>query len=259
MANAFRRMMEQRAFRRDLVHWARRVEAMPAMTPAALARLRGHARQMRHQIDHAIHGADRLLLAREAIARAMALPPGTDWAWRPDPWAGPITPPGLAPAASPAAVAPATTLFHDGRLAELVLRQERNAASAAAAPFGLVIEVFGFDGSFASLTLDLPAGASAGLRLRHILRLDTLIECERPVDIFARLNIKHGPDVEQLLHRFRPEGTGTAQAIEFDLAPLRINERRIERLWIDLILERPAMNRIALRDVTASRLPRAEI
>ena len=47
--------------------------------------------------------------------------------------------------------------------------------------------------------------------------------------------------------------------VEFDLAYTKVNEKRVERLWVDLIFEGPEMNQIILRDVTLSRRPRAEL
>ena len=47
--------------------------------------------------------------------------------------------------------------------------------------------------------------------------------------------------------------------VEFDLTYTKINEKRVEKLWIDLIFEGPEMNQIILRDVTVSRRPRAEL
>lgn len=227
------------------------------MVNAFLRMMSRHGARMWPGRTGAIPKDDPVLPASAASARAMGLPAGTDWAWRPDPWARAITLPDPAPRVSPAPLAPGTTLFHDGERAGLALQQEANAATATTAPYGLVIEVSDFDGSFVSLSLDLPAGATDGLLLRHIIRLDALIESSRPLGAFARLNIKHGREVEQLPQAFRPDGS--ASVIEFDLAPLRIDERQIERLWIDLILEQPAMNRVTLREVIASRLPRAEI
>ena len=48
-------------------------------------------------------------------------------------------------------------------------------------------------------------------------------------------------------------------AAEFDLAYASINERRIEKAWVDLIFENPQMNQITLRDLTLSRRPRAQV
>ena len=47
--------------------------------------------------------------------------------------------------------------------------------------------------------------------------------------------------------------------MEFDLAYTRIDDRRVERIWVDLIFEGPEMNQIILRDVTVTRRPRAEL
>ena len=46
---------------------------------------------------------------------------------------------------------------------------------------------------------------------------------------------------------------------EFDLAYSNINEKRIEKAWLDLILEGPEMNRLAIWDMVLLRAPRADI
>ena len=47
--------------------------------------------------------------------------------------------------------------------------------------------------------------------------------------------------------------------VEFDLAYSKLNERRVEKMWIDLIFEGPEMNQITIRDLTFCRYPRADI
>jgi len=47
--------------------------------------------------------------------------------------------------------------------------------------------------------------------------------------------------------------------VEFDLAYSNINEKRVERAWVDLIFEGPQMNQVVLRDLTFSRRPRAQL
>jgi hypothetical protein len=86
--------------------------------------------------------------------------------------------------------------------------------------------------------------------------MDVIVEMEKPLEIFARLNIKHGPNVEQIVREL-PLNEEEVM-VEFDLAYSKINEKRVERLWVDLIFEGPEMNQIILRDVTFSRRPRAE-
>jgi len=119
------------------------------------------------------------------------------------------------------------------------------------------MDVFRFDGSFLSLVLELPPEVVEGLKLNHLIRLDAIVEMEKPLEIFARLNIKHGPNVEQVVREL-PLNEGEVK-VEFDLAYTKMNEKRVERIWVDLIFEGPEMNQVTLRDVTFSRRPRAEL
>lgn len=149
------------------------------------------------------------------------------------------------------------TLFHDCAQSELTLRQVRNSREADLAPYGLRMDVFNFDGSFLSLVLDMPEASVQGLQKRHLIRMDTIVEMEKPLEIFARLNIKHGPNTEQIVRELPLNETDCM--VEFDLAYSNLNEKRIERAWIDLIFENPQMSQVTLRDLTFSRSPRAEL
>jgi hypothetical protein len=184
-------------------------------------------------------------------------PLGSDWAWRPEAFHGPISPAGAAAVASKTPIGAEARIFHDCLRSELSVRQVRNTRAGDIAPFGLRLDVFRFDGNFLSLAIDLPGDAVAGLRRKHLVRLEATIETEAPLDIFARLNVRHGPNVEQLVREL-PLGTPDL-AVEFDLAYTGLNEKRVEKMWLDLIFEGPQMNRITLRDVTLSRRPRAAL
>jgi Family of unknown function (DUF6478) len=238
-------------------HWARAAEAATKMDVVALKALRSRARAVRREIDRVIHVAEHRL-AVPLIGPALPRQPlGTDWSWRPDLWQGPVSVIGAVAMASKAPVSTDVTLFHDCGRAELILRQIRNRNAGDLAPFGLSLEMFGFDGTFLSLAIDLPEAAVAGIGQRHLIRIEAQIETERPVVVFARLNIRVGPNVEQILRQMPP--AGPAQMAEFDLAYGRMDTKRIEKIWLDLIFEKPALNQITLRDVTVSRRPRAEI
>ena len=52
---------------------------------------------------------------------------------------------------------------------------------------------------------------------------------------------------------------GRDKVAEFDLAYADLNDKRIERAWVDLILNDASMTRIVIRDVVVSRRPRAEL
>jgi hypothetical protein len=47
--------------------------------------------------------------------------------------------------------------------------------------------------------------------------------------------------------------------VEFDLAYTKLNEKRVDSMWLDLIFEGPQMNQVTLRDLTLSRRPRADV
>lgn len=133
------------------------------------------------------------------------------------------------------------TLFHDCALSELTFRQIRNTREEDLAPFALRMDVFAFD----------------GLQRRHIVRVNTVIETEKLLEVFSRLNIKHGPNTEQLVLEL-PLGQEDVM-VEFDLGYFDINEKRVERMWLDLIFEGPEMNQITMSDITFCRYPRAEL
>ena len=257
MAGKIDALLDKLMHRRVQRRWGALAEQAPVMDLDTLRGLRGRARSIRREVDRVIHEAEHRLALPVIGSNAMRKPLGTDWLWRPTLWKGPIPVPGFSSVPGRAQVCDGATVFHDCRRSELTVRQIRNTRESDLAPFGFRMDVFRFDGSFLSLVLDLPPEAAHGLKLRHLIRLDVIVEMEKPLEIFARLNIKHGPNVEQIVREL-PLAEEEVM-VEFDLAYTKVNEKRVERLWVDLIFEGPEMNQIILRDVTLSRRPRAEL
>ncbi|MDQ2066884.1 DUF6478 family protein [Xinfangfangia sp. CPCC 101601] len=257
MPGRFDKLLDLLVFRRALARWRKSADRAPAMSLSALRTLRSRARQLRRELDRVIHTAEYRLALPVIGVTAIRKPMGTDWAWRPPLWRGQIPVPGFSTVPGRAAISEGVTIFHDCRRSELTVRQMRNTQEQDIAPFGFRMDVFRFDGSFLSLVLDLPAEAAEGLKLRHLIRVEAIVEMEKPLEIFARLNIKHGPNVEQIVREL-PLNEAEVM-VEFDLAYTKVNEKRVEKLWLDLIFEGPEMNQIILRDVTVSRRPRAEL
>ncbi len=243
--------------RRILARWIRAGQQVDRAALPDLRRQRDEARQLRARLDQLIQKADGRLVRPLIGSTRFPTPLGTDWSWRPDLWREPLARPELAPAPRKARMDGQVTLFHDCPLAEIALRQIRNRRDKDLAPFSLGVETFDFTGSFLSLSVELPMDGAAGLTRQHLVRVDALIETERPTQIFARLNIQHGPNTEQVLRAL--DLSAPAASVDFDLAHLTLNERRIEKLWLDLILERSAMNRVVLRDLTFCRHHRADL
>jgi hypothetical protein len=257
MAGRVRQWLDRLLHKRSMQRWRSMADHVKSLDLAMLSRLRSRARAMRRVLDAVIHEADHRLALPVIGSNVIRKPMGSDWWWRPMLWMGPISVPGIASVPGKALVCDGATLFHDCRRSELTFRQIRNTRETDIAPFGFRMDMFRFDGSFLSPVLDLPEEAARGLKLRHLIRMDVLVEVEKPLEIFARLNIKHGPNIEQIVRELPMMSEEVM--VEFDLAYTKINEKRVERLWLDLIFEGPEMNQITLRDVAFSRRPRAEL
>ena len=222
-----------------------------------MATLMRELRGLRSEADALLRAGERRMSAR---AGTMALPAQADWGWRPEPWSAALMPGVWAGVAGGTVLAPGVKLFHDCPLAEIAIRQERVADAGARAPYRLAMDVLGFEGSFLSLAIDLPAPGVAGLGPAHIVEVAALLRQERRAEVFARLNVRHGPNTETLVHEFDMSAApGGAVETSFDLGLEEINPRKVTHAWLDLIFEGPAMNAIALSDLTLTRRPRADI
>ncbi len=247
----------QRLYQKGLArYWARSAKAAATSKLSTLRGQQQKARTLRRHLNQLIAVSESRLALPLIGSNAFHKPHGTDWAWRPNLWRRPLARVGISSAVKRESLGEEVTLFHDCRVSELTLRQIRNTLEADLAPFGVRMDVFRFDGSFLSLVIELPDEAVHGLNRTHLIRLDTIVELENPLEIFARLNIKHGPNTEQIVRELPLDGKEIM--VEFDLAYSKLNEKRVEKAWIDLIFEGPEMNQVILRDVTVSRRPRAE-
>ena len=251
------RYIEKRANALSIRRWRRLATQAEGIELGLLRRLRGQARELRWHLDRFLFVAEGRLALPLIGSNAMQLPLFTDWSHRPEIWRGPITPQGASAVPSKTAIGNEATLFHDCRVSELTFRQVRNTYEEDLAPFGLRLDVFQFDGSFLSLSVNMPDDAVKGLTKRHLLRLDCAVDLESPLEIFARLNIKHGPNHEQVVREIPLHSEDVF--VEFDLAYTKLNEKRVEKVWIDLIFEGPQMNQIVVRDLTLSRRPRTDL
>ncbi len=240
----------------NVSRWSRAMKSPATLTTRDLASMHGEFLSLRDSLDRMVGTAETELLARVGAADGIQRPDQCDWAERSAPWRQKIHPRGHVDFGSPLPIGAGVTLFHDATQADVGLRQDPVPAGIAGPVFGLVLEVYRFDGSFLSLVQDLPDAAIRGLTLNHYFSVHLRVSREQPLEIYARLNVQHGPNLEQIVRQFSFEDDlGVA---DFDLAYSEINEKRVEKAWLDLILERPEMNRIALWDMVMIRAPRAD-
>ncbi|WP_134681890.1 DUF6478 family protein [Paracoccus ravus] len=260
MAVRPRQWIERQARQRVLLQWAEMAESVEFMPPKRIRRLSDEAMALRASLNRFLMRGDRRAAASRVALDALHLPGGTDWRWRPGFLAGPISPRGIARPASGTRLGDRAALWHDCEGHAMILEQITNPRATDLSPYGLQLEVFGFSGSFLSISIDLPTEALDGLTRNHIVRLEASLVVERPLTVYARLNIGHGPNSDELLQPLHgiEAGLQSQQIVEFDLALIDMNEQRLEKIWLDLIFERPEMNAVEIRELFLSRHPRAE-
>lgn len=243
------------ALRRMLRRWKGIADGVAQLSAPELRNLRDEARPLFRSMGRVMAEASNQFSLPAIGSNAIRREPGTDWAWRPLPWRAKLPQAGQAAVPQRSSLSNEVTLYHDCQRSELSLRQLRNKRDTDLAPFGVRMDVFGFDGSFLSLVIEMPNSAHQGLTRRHLIRLEARVEMEKPLQIYGRLNLRHGPNVSQLLRELPLQGEDVF--VDFDLAQLSFNEKRVEQLWLDLIFEGPQMNQVTLHDVTLGRRLRA--
>ena len=245
------------AQRRVLQRWGSAAQAAQDTELSQLKKQRDSAKQLQYRLNEFLHVADGRLALPRIGSNSFPRPSGALWAWRPEIWRGPLSRQGVASVESKTKLGEEVRVFHDCPASEITLRQLRNSREGDLAPFGLKFDVFNFNGSFLSLVLNLPNGAGDGLRRKYIMRVAACIEVERAIEVFLRLNIKNGPNTEQLVQEIQVNRDEAM--VEFDLAYADLNEKRLGDMWVDVIFENPRMNQIIVRDLTMCRYPRAEL
>lgn len=247
--------LEKRLLHGAAKRWAAVARSAGSLPEADLLALRRAAARLRNSLDQFAVASSAAMMpdGQAEILR----PDQCDWAWRPDPWCVPRRPAGVTEVPSPHTLSDAVTLFHDCARSEITLRQVRNDHPDIPSAYGTLLDVYRFDGSFLSLVLSLPDSAIAGLTRNHYYSLRARVIRENPIEIYARLNVQHGPNTEQMVRQLDlNDGVGLA---EFDLAYGSINEKRVEKAWIDVIFESPSMNQVQILDLTVTRAPRADM
>lgn len=198
--------------------------------------------------------------ARSGLA-GLPMLPGTDWCWRPAIFLGPTNPPGGVRPTGGQRLGEEIAIWHDCSHRALMVRQVQNRKSDDLVPFGLGLDFFGFTGSYASLSIDLPQSVLDGLARHHVIQIRAELLAETPIKAYGRINLVQGPNIENMV---REMGDPVAQErceriVEFDLSFADLAPRPIERVWVDLVFSMPYMNAISVADLVLSRHPRSEI
>ena len=249
--------LDRLAFRRVRRALADRALAVDKMRVRDIRRARTDARSLRRDANELFRRTDDALRAPAPGAALPGLAARTEWAARNAALAGALFPAGYCPLEQATTLTPDFSVYHDGRHADLALRQVRTVSADGLSPFEIVCDCLAFDGTYLSFALALPEDAVAAISPHDLLRVHLTIEAERPVTAYGRLNIRHGPNTEEIVRDIdlrRPDST-----LEYDLFYADMEADQISAVWVDLIFERPAMNRFALKEAVLSRRRRADV
>ena len=211
------------------------------------ARLAAALRQSDHTRADALFAAP----ARDGVPQPLL----ADWVWRPAPWRGAADLP--ASPGSGSALGGGVKLFHDGSDATRLML---GAAEGGPTPVPLDLNVVGFDGTYVSLVVDLPAAALAGLSRQHLIGLAWGLRSDGALPIvFARINVVCGPNRFHAQQRLPRRDGGGAMLAEFDMLDLGINPRRLDAIWCDLVFSHPPPGTLRIDDLILYRRPRAGV
>lgn len=237
--------------------WKRRLKTATSAPLHRLRRIRTDAQIQRAQLNQLIGCADERLTLPSPDSQILPPCDGASWIWRPDLWRTRIDPAGRVASQDCTVLSHDAKLFHDGADQQVVFRQLRNATAQDLAPYSARIEVFDFSGGFVSLAISPPPDGIANLTRHQILRVQMIYDAETPAQIYARLNLRYGPDTETITRRVAPQNGH--HIAEFDLGFTGLHDESVDNWWLDIILENPLMTSVRLRDLVISRLMRADL
>ncbi|MEL6679045.1 MAG: DUF6478 family protein [Pseudomonadota bacterium] len=228
--------------------WARWGTPEPNLSTHSLRRIRRQARVGADTLRAVERAAQAALTGPEAVAGSCAPTRDAEGFTRPAVFDGNVDAAFHEAPESGLALGPDITLHHD--LSDATF-------SIALRSRGLVIEGYEVRGSFLSLALALPEADAPRTTRDRLVRLAYDFDMELAGPVFARLNLRHGPNVEQITRALDLEAAETW--VEFDVFYTEYEPARGTGLWIDLIFEPPRMNRITIRDLAIMRRPRISL
>lgn len=250
-------LLDRIRLRRMRHYWRRRARTAAEMDARTLKTTHTAGLQLRDSIDAAIKTSSDALRKSEDEGVAIHLPSRADWSYRPGAWLDLMSPQGHAPLRSGTQLNRGVALYHDCDLGRISLRQLPQTRASSLPPYCLDLDVLTFSGTYLSLVAELPKDAVSDFTQNDLLRVQIDLEMETNEDVFVRLNVKNGPNTEQISRHL--DLSAKSLWVEFDLHYTNIEFHLITDIWIDLIFEKPAMNRIILNDLTCVRRPRASV
>ena len=178
------------------------------------------------------------------------LPPKTQWGYTPALWEHSLGQETSGNVLTGTEIAPRVNLHHDAEQTDIAIRG--NGAEG-----GLSFSITKFSGSFLSLAFGFPVDVAKAIRRHDLIRIAVTSEAAEPFKAYARLNLRHGPNNEQIV-RMIDIGHGDSFA-EFDIFYSEFEPNRSSDAWIDLIFNNPEGLAFTLSQAVILRRVRATL
>lgn len=178
--------------------------------------------------------------------------PDAVWSFAPDIFATAAPDAAVGRPESGVALCAGLNFYHDCSDGDFFVSQRPCRRPAAKNRFEIAFESFRFDGGYVSFVASpTPELRRPGPRERLILAID--VAASRPVKTFMRLHVS-GSGGHETFYAEDELGGGPA-AFTFDLAYAPFELTGEEKLWVDIIFDRPRMVEIVIRDLALSLYP----
>ncbi|MEM7546310.1 MAG: DUF6478 family protein [Pseudomonadota bacterium] len=138
-------------------------------------------------------------------------------------------------------------VFHDDTGGAFTVSQRPNRSAEPRNRFEVFFESYEFEGSYLSFALAVPHMPRVP-QTSEQLRLDIDLVASRPMKGFVRLNLQSS-NATDILYSEGTLGQGVMQ-FDFDLSFAAFALKEDDKIWVDIILDRPRMMEFDLRDVS---------
>lgn len=236
-----------RGSRSGTKYWAKLLKEVPT---ASSAELQDYKREA-DKLGKFLHRFELAMAERLGGNPLTDLPVEAEWAYRAETFLLPMEPAGHAPLTNQTRLSDDVTAFTDDPEAQISLRQIANGSGQ---PFSLVLDITELGGSFFSLAIGLGEKAAQSFTKNDLVGVHIDADFEKPCTPLVRLNLRSGPNTEQIVREHVPD-----KPVEFDLFYLDFDTERMSDAWVDVMLPPQSASRITFRDLVVARRPRAEI
>ncbi len=177
------------------------------------------------------------------------LPPKTQWGYTPALWQHNFDSETVGNILTGTEIAPRVTLHHDAESVDMRIAPVENSAA-------LSFDIREFSGGFLSLAFGFPESDAKAIQRHDLIRIAIQSEAAEQFKAYARLNLKHGPNNEQIVRMIDIGQDGFA---EFDIFYTEFEPTRASDAWIDLIINEPQGKSFTLKQVVILRRVRATL